>query len=48
MRLKLLGTGGYHPNEIRHTPCLLLPEQGIAFDAGTAAFRLPAQLEKKS
>lgn len=47
MRLKLLGTGGYHPNEVRHTPCLLLPEQGIAFDAGTAAFRLPEQFKHK-
>ena len=26
MRLQLLGTGGYHPNERRHTACLLVPE----------------------
>lgn len=47
MQLKMLGTGGYHPNEIRHTPCFLLPEPGIAFDAGTAAFRLPVAVERK-
>lgn len=40
MRIELLGTGGYHPNERRQTACLLLPELGIAFDAGTAAFRI--------
>src|SRR5262245_25094586 len=40
MKLVMLGTGGFHPNERRHTACLLLPELGIAFDAGTSAFRL--------
>jgi len=40
MRLVLLGSTGYHPNEIRHTPCLVLPELGVVLDAGTAMFRL--------
>lgn len=40
MRLVLLGTTGYHPNEIRHTACLMLPEVGIVLDAGTAFFRV--------
>jgi ribonuclease BN (tRNA processing enzyme) len=45
MRVELLGTGGYHPNERRHTACLLLPELGVAFDAGTSFFRVPPRLE---
>lgn len=45
MRLVLLGTTGYHPNEQRHTPCMLLPECGVMFDAGTAMFRAPRFLE---
>lgn len=40
MRLVLLGTTGYHPNEIRHTACLMLPEVGVVLDAGTAFFRV--------
>ena len=40
MRLRLLGTNGYHPNEKRHTSCFMLPEQGIVLDAGTAMFRM--------
>ena len=39
MRLILLGTTGYHPNQRRHTPCLLLPECGVMLDAGTGVFR---------
>ncbi len=45
MKLVLLGTTGYHPNEQRHTPCLLLPECGVMFDAGTAMFRAPRFLQ---
>ncbi len=40
MRLVVLGSTGYHPNEIRHTPCLIMPELGIVLDAGTAMFRV--------
>ncbi|MDP1798607.1 MAG: MBL fold metallo-hydrolase [Planctomycetaceae bacterium] len=40
MRVRMLGTGGYHPNARRHTACLLLPEIGLAFDCGSSAFRL--------
>ncbi|HVX62191.1 MAG TPA: MBL fold metallo-hydrolase [Pirellulales bacterium] len=40
MRLVLLGSTGYHPNESRHTPCLALPELGVVLDAGTSMFRL--------
>ena len=41
MRLVFAGTGGYHPNSRRHTMCLILPEAGVVFDAGTAFFRIP-------
>jgi ribonuclease BN (tRNA processing enzyme) len=45
MRVEFLGTGGYHPNERRHTTCVMLPETGIVLDAGTAFFRVAARLE---
>lgn len=45
MRLIFLGTGGYHPNERRHTASLLLPEIGLAFDAGTGFFRVQGRLQ---
>ncbi|WP_437201497.1 MBL fold metallo-hydrolase [Planctomicrobium sp. SH664] len=41
MQIELLGTGGYHPSEKRHTACLLLPELGLVLDAGSSSFRLP-------
>jgi len=44
MKLVLLGTTGYHPNERRHTLCLMLPELGIVLDAGTAMFRVRDRL----
>ncbi|MEZ6031532.1 MAG: MBL fold metallo-hydrolase [Planctomycetaceae bacterium] len=40
MQLIFLGTGGYHPNERRHTASLLLPDLGVALDAGTGFFRV--------
>ena len=40
MKLVLLGTSGYHPNDRRQTACLMLPELGVVFDAGTAMFRV--------
>ena len=45
MRLELLGTGGFFPNDRRHTACVLLPEIGVMFDAGTAAYRVPDALQ---
>jgi len=44
MRVLFLGTGGYHPNERRHTACIMLPESGILFDAGTSFFRVSEHL----
>lgn len=48
MKLVVLGTAGYHPNEHRQTTCVLIPAAGIAFDAGTSFFRLPQYLETDS
>jgi ribonuclease Z len=48
MRLIFLGTGGYHPNERRHTACVFLPEAGIVLDAGTAFFRIQPRLQTKT
>lgn len=39
MKVHFLGTTGYHPNNRRHTACLMVPELGIIFDAGTGIFR---------
>lgn len=44
MRVHFLGTGGYHPNERRHTACIMLPEAGVLFDAGTSFFRVAPRL----
>ena len=48
MKLLLLGSGGYHPSELRHTPCLMLPSEGIILDAGTATFRVREHIETSS
>lgn len=45
MKLRILGTAGYHPSETRQTTCLLLPGSGVVFDAGTAFFRITPLLE---
>ena len=47
MKLILLGTTGYHPNNRRHTACLMLPEVGVVLDAGTAMFRVRDYLTTK-
>lgn len=45
MKLVLLGTSGYHPNDRGHTPCMVLPECGIVLDAGTGIYRLGSYLQ---
>jgi ribonuclease Z len=40
MKLHLLGTTGYHPNNQRQTACFMIPEPGIVLDAGTAMYRV--------
>jgi ribonuclease BN (tRNA processing enzyme) len=44
MKLALLGTTGYHPNDIRQTACYMLPELGIVLDAGTGMYRVRDRL----
>ena len=48
MKLILLGTTGYHPNDRRQTACLMLPELGVLFDAGTAIYRASDHVETSS
>lgn len=48
MKLLLLGTTGYHPNDRRQTACLMLPEQGVVLDAGTAFYRVSEHLATDS
>lgn len=48
MRLIFSGTGGYHPNERRHTASVLLPDLGVAFDAGSGFFRIPRLLPQST
>jgi len=45
MKLLLLGTTGYHPNERRQTACLMLPELGVLLDAGSAMYRVGEYLQ---
>jgi ribonuclease BN (tRNA processing enzyme) len=45
MKIVLLGTTGYHPNDRRHTPCMLIPECSVMLDAGTAMYRAPRYLQ---
>jgi ribonuclease BN (tRNA processing enzyme) len=40
MKLVLLGTNGYHPNDRRQTACFMIPELGIVLDAGTGMYRI--------
>ena len=44
MKLVLLGTTGYHPNDRRETACMMLPETGVVLDAGTGMYRLGEHL----
>ena len=39
--LHCLGSGGYYPNDRRHTSCYFVPQWGLVLDAGTGIFRLP-------
>jgi len=45
MKLVLLGTTGYHPNDRRHTACVMIPECGVMLDAGTAMYRADRYLQ---
>lgn len=45
MKLVLLGTTGYHPNDQRETACLLIPACGVMLDAGTGMHRAAEYLQ---
>ncbi|HEY5311264.1 MAG TPA: ribonuclease Z, partial [Pirellulales bacterium] len=40
MKLIVLGSTGYHPNDLRQTACVMLPEIGVVLDAGTGMYRV--------
>jgi ribonuclease BN (tRNA processing enzyme) len=45
MELHLLGTTGYYPNDLRHTPCMMVPSSGLILDAGTGMYRVRQLLQ---
>jgi ribonuclease BN (tRNA processing enzyme) len=45
MKLVVLGSNGYRPNELGHTACYAIPELGIILDAGTGMCRLAHYME---
>jgi ribonuclease Z len=45
LKLILLGTAGYHPNDARHTLAMIIPEQGVLLDAGTGTYRVTRYLQ---
>lgn len=48
MEVVLLGTAGYHPNDLRHTACVMIPELGIVLDAGSSFFRVRDLIQTES
>jgi len=48
VKFHFLGTTGYHPNERRQTACMMIPELGIIFDAGTGMFRARDLIQTKT
>lgn len=48
VKFHFLGTTGYHPNNHRQTACMMVPELGLVFDAGTGMFRVRDLIETKT
>ena len=48
MKLVVLGTAGYHPNDHRQTTSIIIPEAGMVFDAGTGLFRVTGHIQTDS
>ncbi|WP_437190662.1 MBL fold metallo-hydrolase [Planctomicrobium sp. SH527] len=48
MRIELLGTGGYYANDRRQTACIMLPEIGLIFDAGSGLYRIADHISTSS
>jgi ribonuclease Z len=40
MKLVVLGSNGYRPNDLGHTACYAIPELGLTLDAGTGMYRM--------
>ena len=45
MKLVVLGSYGYRPNELGHTACYAIPELGLVLDAVTGMFRMADYLQ---
>jgi ribonuclease Z len=45
MKLVVLGSNGYRPNDLGHTACYAIPELGITLDAGTGLYRMVDYLQ---
>ena len=45
MKLVVLGSNGYRPNDLGHTACYALPELGILLDAGSGLYRMVDYLQ---
>jgi ribonuclease Z len=40
MKLVVLGSNGFRPNDLGHTACYAIPELGLTLDAGTGLYRM--------
>jgi ribonuclease BN (tRNA processing enzyme) len=45
MKLVVLGSNGFRPNDLGHTACYAIPELGLTLDAGTGLYRMVDYLE---
>lgn len=45
MEVHFLGTGGWSPSDKRQTSCVMIPEIGVVFDAGTGFYRVRRNLK---
>jgi len=45
MKLVVLGSNGYRPNDLGHTACYTIPELGVTLDAGTGLYRMVDYLQ---
>lgn len=45
MKLVVLGSNGYRPNDLGHTSCYAIPELGLVLDAGTGMYRMVDYLQ---
>ncbi|MFC2031028.1 MBL fold metallo-hydrolase [Chloroflexota bacterium] len=45
MKLVVLGSNGYRPNDLGHTACYTIPELGLILDAGTGIYRMADYLQ---